>query len=73
MNAVIPKDKKVASREIRSYTNRAVQPQKMARGLKLKILEVKGLFYLCSENKSADRHLCFCNAKKKTGDRKVVS
>ena len=35
----------------RSDTNQAVQPQKMARGLKL----VEGLYYLCSENKGADQ------------------
>ena len=37
-----------------SHTNQAVQPQKMARGLKFRIEEVEGLYYmyLCSENKS---------------------
>ena len=30
----------------RSDTNRAVQPQKMARGLKFRILEVEGLYYV---------------------------
>ena len=39
----------------RSDINRAVQPQKMARGLKFRILKVEGLFYLCSENKGADQ------------------
>ena len=38
-----------------SDTNRAVQPQKMARGLKFRIEEVEGLYYQCSENKGADR------------------
>ena len=33
---------------IRSHTNRAVQQQKMARGLKFGIKEVKGLYYPCS-------------------------
>ena len=56
----------------RSDTNRAVQPQ-MVRGLKFWIKEVKGLYYLCSENKgpdqlrsyrSADPHLCFHVCKK---------
>ena len=46
----------------------AVQSQKMARGLKFRIYELDGLYYLCSENKSADQlrgyreadlHLCF--------------
>ena len=36
-------------------TNRAVQPQKMARDLKFRIMEVGELYYLYSENKGADR------------------
>ena len=56
-----------------SDTNRAVQQQMISRGLKFRILEVKGLYYLCSENKGADQlrsycaadlHLCFCIFKK---------
>ena len=51
----------------RSDTNRAVQPQKVARGLK----EEEGLHYLCSEYKSADQlcgylicaFVCFCICK----------
>ena len=46
----------------RSDTNRAVHPQKMARGLEFFILEEEGLYYLCSENKdevSADHCLIF--------------
>ena len=43
----------------RSDTNQAVQPQKMVRDLKFRIQEVEGLYYLCSENKGADLHLCF--------------
>ena len=39
----------------RSDTNRAVKSQKIARGLKLRIYEVEGLNYICSENKSADQ------------------
>ena len=44
----------------------------MARGLKFLILEVKGLYYLCSENngtgqlcglRAADLQLCFCICK----------
>ena len=38
-----------------SDTNQAVQLQKMARGLKLRIKKVEGLYYLCSENKGADQ------------------
>ena len=41
----------------RSDTNQAVQPQKMARGLKFQIKKVGGLYYQCSENKGADQ-LC---------------
>ena len=41
----------------RSDTNRAVQLQKMARGLKFGIKKVEELYYLCSENKGADQ-LC---------------
>ena len=57
----------------RSDTNRAVQPQKMARGLKFRISKVEGLYYLCSENKGtdqlrgyreADLRLCFRMCKK---------
>ena len=39
---------------MRSSTIRAVQPQKMAVGLKLHIQKVEGLYYLCSKNKIAD-------------------
>ena len=39
----------------RSDTNQAVQPLKMARGLKFRILKVEGSYYLCSENKGADQ------------------
>ena len=35
-----------------SDTNQAVQPHKIARDLKFQILEVEGLYYLCSENKA---------------------
>ena len=57
----------------RSDTNRAVQLLKMARGWKFRIQEVKGLHYLCSENKGADQlrgdreadlRLCFRICKK---------
>ena len=39
----------------RSDTNQAVQPQKMARGLKFRIKVVEGLYYPSSENKDADQ------------------
>ena len=57
----------------RSNTNQAVQPQKMATGLKVFIKKLEGLYYLCSENKGADQlpgyyiavlHLCFSICKK---------
>ena len=38
-----------------SDTNRAVQSQKMARGLKFRILKEKGLYYPFSGNKGADQ------------------
>ena len=38
-----------------SDTTKAVQLQKMDRGLKFRIYKVEGLFYLCSENKGADQ------------------
>ena len=38
-----------------SDTNRAVQPQKMARSLKVRVYEVEGLYYPCSENKGAEQ------------------
>ena len=41
----------------RSDTNWAMQPQKMARGLKFQIEEVEGLHYLFRESKDADEHL----------------
>ena len=46
----------------RSDTNRAVQPQKMARGLKFWIYEEEGLYYLCSKNKGADQLCSYCAA-----------
>ena len=45
-----------------SDTNRAVQPQKMARGLKFLMWEVEGLYYLCGENKGADQLHSYCAA-----------
>ena len=37
-----------------------MQPQKMARGLKFRIKEVDGLYYLCSENKDTDQLHGYC-------------
>ena len=39
--------------------NQTVQPQKMARGVKFWILEVEGLYYLCTKNKDADLLPCY--------------
>ena len=39
----------------RSDKNEAVQPQKIARGLKFRLKEEQGLYYLCSENKGTDQ------------------
>ena len=51
----------------RSDTNQAVDPEKMARGLKFQIYIEEGLYYPCRENKGAgqlhDYHeadLCLC-------------
>ena len=44
----------------RSDTNRTVRTQEMARGLTFRILEVEGLYYLCSENKSSDQLRSYC-------------
>ena len=38
-----------------SDSNQAVQLQKMARGLKFRILEVEGVYYPYSENQGADQ------------------
>ena len=53
--------------------NQALQPQKMATGLKFRIKVVEGLYYPCSENKGTDKlrgyreadlRLCFRICKK---------
>ena len=57
----------------RSHTNRAVQPQKMARNLKFRIKVEEGLYYPYGKNKGADQlrghreadlRLCFRKCKK---------
>ena len=72
MSLVVRKPVRSSGFPTRSVTNWAVQPQKMARGLKFRIL-VEGLYYPCSENKGADQlcvypeadlHLCFRICKK---------
>ena len=49
------KKKRFSGFPTRSHTSQAAQPHKMARGLKFRIWEVEGLYYLCSENKGADQ------------------
>ena len=45
----------------RSDTNRALQPQKIARGLKFQSYQVKGLYFLCSTIEGADElHQLIC-------------
>ena len=46
----------------RSDTNKAVQPQKMARSLKFRILEVEEMYNLFSKNKGADQLRSYCAA-----------
>ena len=46
----------------RCDTNRAVQSQKMVRGLKFWIKIVEELYYPCSENKGADQLRSYCEA-----------
>ena len=49
----------------KSDTNRAVRPQRMDRGLKFRIYEVGGFYYLVrvySENKGADQLRSYCTA-----------
>ena len=45
-----------------SETNRAVQPQKMARNLNFRFWVVEEMYYLCSENKGADQLCDYCTA-----------
>ena len=46
----------------RSDTNRAVQSQKQARGLKFWLEVEEELYYPCSENKGADQLCSYCTA-----------
>ena len=52
-----PRYEKIGLRGFRPgpHTNRAVQSQKMARGLKFRIKVAEGLYYPYSENKGADQ------------------
>ena len=44
----------------KSDTNRAAQPQEMARGLKFRINKEEGFYSMCSENKGADQLHYYC-------------
>ena len=52
---IIRMRKPICQRWFNSDTIRAVKPNKMARGLKFRIYEVEGLYFLCGENKDADQ------------------
>ena len=43
-------------------TNRVAQQQKIARGLKFRILKEEGLYYLCGENEGAGELSSYCAA-----------
>ena len=56
---------------LRGFRPDPTKPQKMTRGLKIRIKEVEGLYYLCNKNKGADQlrgeadlRLCFRICKK---------
>ena len=55
----------VARKPVFRVSDRAVQPQKMARGLKFGIEEVEGLYYPCRENKGADQLRSYCEADRR--------
>ena len=46
----------------KSDTNQAVQPQKMVKGLKIRIQDVEGLYYPCSKTNGADQLRNYCAA-----------
>ena len=49
-----------------SYTTRAVQSEKIARGLKFRTKEVERLYYLCSDNKGTELMWTFACAYAKS-------
>ena len=59
-------EKQSSGFQIRSDSYRAVQPQKIARGLKFWIYKEEGLYNLCSENKGADQLRSYYKAQMKT-------
>ena len=52
---IIRMRKSICQIRVNSDTIRAVKPKKVARGLKFRIFEVEGLYFLCGENKDADQ------------------
>ena len=75
------REKPVSGFPTMSDTSRAVQPQKMTKGMKYVIKKVEGLYYLWRENKdgdqlrgywAADLRLCFRICKKQVS-RSVVT
>ena len=60
MSPVVKKQQRSLGFPTRSDTNQAVQPLKMDRGLKFRIYEVDGLYYLCRENKGTELILRLC-------------
>ena len=54
----MPRYENTCLRDLRSSpTQIGIQPQKMARGLKFRIIDVDELYYLC--DRAADLRLCF--------------
>ena len=51
MSLIMPRREKTC---LRGFRNLAVKPQKMIRGLKFRIEEVEGLYYLCRKNKGPE-------------------
>ena len=56
------KPRNVPVSDLVQHTNLAVQLQKMAIGLKFRIKQVEGLYYLCREKKGADQLRGYCKA-----------
>ena len=64
---VVTRENRSSGFPTRSNTNWFLQPQKMATSLKFQISEEEELYYLCSENKGADKLLSDCQAGQKSG------
>ena len=52
---IVPNEPCCEKTGLQALTNQALQPHKIARGLKFRIWKVEGLYYLCRENKGADQ------------------